>query len=37
MSDKLLRGVLFDRAARFTAISAKDMVEKAMDNSPNGQ
>ena len=29
MSDKLLRGVLFDRAARFTAISAKDMVEKA--------
>lgn len=29
MSDKILRGVMFDKSVRFTAISASDMVEKA--------
>lgn len=29
MSDKILRGVMFDRAVRYTAISARDMVENA--------
>ena len=29
MSDKILRGVMFDKSVRFTAISAKEMVEAA--------
>ena len=28
MSDKILRGVMFDKSVRFTAISAKEMVDR---------